>query len=69
MSLHTMSYRLMKCGCQPDDDAGFMLICNMHFYADALVSACLESSKPLDDRIKEALARSCGQLEAKPDAK
>jgi hypothetical protein len=69
MSLHTMAYRLMRCGCQPDDEAGFMLVCNMHFHASDLLSACIESSKPLDERIKLAVMRSCGQSEAKTDGK
>lgn len=58
--LHTIAFRHMTCGCQPDDEAGFMLVCNMHLYAAELLSACLDSSQLLDARIIEAMAKSCG---------
>ncbi len=62
---HLMAFHHMKCGCQLDEDPDFMHVCNMHFYADALLSACIEDDHK---KMADAVSKSCG-LQSESDSK
>lgn len=58
MPLHMISGHSVPC-CDFSNPQ-FPRVCSLHLNAANLVSALLESEKPLDERVKKELHKCCG---------